>query len=426
MTAEVVSVKGNRITLQVEVDLNGSMLAMETSIQDAVNAVGSLASRTALERFDTDGDPIVIGGERWTSKGHQPKVYQTPYGETEVRRHVYQRSQGGKTYCPLERDARIVVTSTPRFAMQVSHKFAAGSSIQVHRDLAENHARKVARSYLQGVAEAVGSIAQAKEETWHYATPSLDRVVKSVAIGVDGTCMLMCKDGYREAMTGTVTLYGQDGERLHTLYVGATPEYGKQSFFARMTHEIQHIKTLYPEATYAGVADGAKSNWDFLADHTDVQILDFYHASEYLADAAKAAFPRSKAQREAWLTGACHQLKHKQGAASRLLKKMQDLCKEKRLPEEAGKKLDAAITYFRNHKHQMNYAKYTLQALPIGSGVTEAACKTLVKQRLCNSGMRWVEKGAKVVLSLRALMLTRDRWEQFWGKIDQYGFPVTE
>jgi len=423
--AEVVSVKGDRVTLQVEVKLGGSMLEMESSIQDGVNAVGTLASREALLRFDTDGAGIDIGGEKWSSKGRLAKVYQTPYGEVEVQRHVYQRSKGGKTYCPLERDARIVVTSTPRFAKQVSHKFAAGSSIQVRRDLAENHGRVVARSYLQGVAEAVGGIAQAREESWRYATPKLDRAVNSVAVGIDGTCMLMCQDGYREAMTGTVSLYAADGERLHTIYVGATPEYGKASFYTRMEGEIQHLKALYPEATYVGVADGAACNWEFLGPHTDFQVLDFYHAAEYLGDVAKAAFPRNKVQREQWLNDACHNLKHKQGAAGRLLKEMQTLSEgDQRLSGEVRDKLDAATTYFRNHKHQMSYAKYRAKHLPIGSGVTEAACKTLVKQRLCSSGMRWMEKGAKIVLSLRALMLTPDRWEQFWGKINQYGFPV--
>ena len=221
-----------------------------------------------------------MGGEKWSSKGSLAKVYQTPYGDIEIHRHVYQRGSGGKTYCPMERDARIVVTSTPRFAMQVSHKFAAGSSVQVHRDLAHNHGRVVARSYLQGVAEAVGGIAQAKEKTWSYATPKLDREVTSVAIGIDGTCMLMCRDGYREAMTGTISLYARDGERLNTIYVGATPEYGKASFYTRMEREIDHTKGLYPQATYARVADGAACNWEFLGPHTSFQVLDFYHASE--------------------------------------------------------------------------------------------------------------------------------------------------
>ena len=40
------------------------------------------------------------------------------------------------------------------------------------------------------------------------------------------------------------------------------------------------------------------------------------------------------------------------------------------------------------------------------------------------SGMRWKEKGAGIILSLRALVLTKERWSQFWAKLDRYGFPV--
>ena len=411
------------MTLEVTVQLSDSMLDSEQAILSSLNEAGSLATGEALKRFDTDGSQLEIGGEKWFSKGEVNKIYQTPYGEVEIGRNVYQRSSGGKTFCPLERDARIVVTSTPRFAQVISHKFANGSSVQVQRDLQANHGRKVARSYLQTVADTVGSVAQAKEESWHYAPPKLAHRVETVGIGIDGSCMLLCEEGYREAMTGTLSLYDGQGERLHTIYLGATPEYGKASFFERMEREIDHIKLQYPQASYVGVADGAQSNWDFLTPHTQTQILDFYHAAQYLADAAEAAFPRDKAQRDQWHTERCHDLKHKQGAASRILKEMQGLS-QRRLSQPIREKLEAAITYFSNHKHQMNYAKYQQAKYPIGSGVTEAACKTLVKQRLCQSGMRWKEKGASVVLSLRALVLTEQRWEQFWGKVNQYGFPV--
>jgi hypothetical protein len=82
------------------------------------------------------------------------------------------------------------------------------------------------------------------------------------------------------------------------------------------------------------------------------------------------------------------------------------------------------LTYFKNQQPLMKYAEHLSQNLPLGSGVTEAACKTIVKQRLCCSGMKWKEAGAAVVLSLRTLSHTIGRWEQFWSKIDQYGFPV--
>ena len=69
----------------------------------------------------------------------------------------------------------------------------------------------------------------------------------------------------------------------------------------------------------------------------------------------------------------------------------------------------------------MDYNLYQEKHFPIGSGVTEAACKTLVKQRLCQSGMKWGEKGARLVLCLRALICTPSRFEQFWDRINAVG-----
>lgn len=423
MSVSELTVDGDAIRLTLEMRLSGGMLESEEQIQQALNAAGRALTAQALKRFDTDGTPIEVTGKSWTSKGAEAKSYQTPYGEVAVERHVYQPSTGGKTYCPLEREARIVVVSTPKFAQQISWKFAQGSAGTVQRDLAENHGRSVARSYVQNIAEAVSAVAQAKEEDWRYATPKLATPVASVAIGLDGTCMLLCEEGYREAMVGTVSLYDRHSERLHTIYIGASPEYGKATFLARLDQEIRTVQARYPHAVYVGVADGAAENWGFLAQYTDKQVLDFYHATSYLAYAAQAAFPRNPAKRQAWLDDHCHTLKHKQAAAGRMLKEMEAL-RNNTLSKAVREKLEAAITYFRNHKHQMNYAYYQLQALPIGSGVTEAACKTLVKQRLCNSGMKWKDRGARVVLSLRALVLTEGRWKQFWDKISHYGVPV--
>src|SRR3954467_4275251 len=46
----------------------------------------------------------------------------------------------------------------------------------------------------------------------------------------------------------------------------------------------------------------------------------------------------------------------------------------------------------------MDYPRLVESRMPIGSGVTEAACKVLVKQRLCGSGMKRKEPGAAAVL----------------------------
>ena len=240
------------------------------------------------------------------TKGEQSKAYQTPYGEVIVNRHVYQRSVGGKTYCPLERDARIIITRAPLFAKQVLSKLAYGSAREVQRDLSENHARSVAVSYIQYVSEAVASIIEAKEEEWEYVPPKLDIEISSVAIGLDGTCMLLCETGWREAMVGTISLYDPQGERKHTIYIGATPEYGKARFLERLEREIERTKARYPKATYVGIADGAASNWQFLNRHTSEQVLDFYHASGYLGAVVPALYPQDLTQQEQWLSQSCH------------------------------------------------------------------------------------------------------------------------
>jgi len=265
-------------------------------------------------------------------------------------------------------------------------------------------------------------VVQAKEENWNYATPELAGKVTTVGIGVDGTCMLICDQKWREAMTGSLSLYDKHGERLHTIYVGAAPEYGKETFFNRMEREIVRVKTLYPTAHFVGIADGARSNWDFLGPHIDEQILDFYHATQYLARAA-AAICKDDEEREQWLDEQCHNLKHEHHAAQRILRELEQADTSQMTPEQR-KDLQECITYFGNHLHQMRYARYRDKGMPIGSGVTEAACKTLVKQRLCCSGMRWTPEGAQIILSLRALVLTESRWHQFWQKINQYGVPA--
>jgi len=102
VTAQIVSRDGNDVTIQVTVSLKPSMLETEQSIIDSVNQVGILATEEALNEFDTDGTPIVMGGVKFTVRCKSDKAYQTPYGTAHVNRHVYQTSKGGKIYVPLE------------------------------------------------------------------------------------------------------------------------------------------------------------------------------------------------------------------------------------------------------------------------------------------------------------------------------------
>jgi hypothetical protein len=289
----------------------------------------------------------------------------------------------------------------------------------MRRDMQDCMGRSISRDYVKKIGDFVGALAQAKEETWEYEMPTLDAPVASVAVGLDGTCMLLREDGWRQAMCGSISLYDKDGERLHTIYAGASPEYGKETFRERLDREVKRVKAAHPDALYVGLADGAPDNWEFLTPRTERQVLDFYHAREYVGKAAEAIHGYGPRRRE-WEDDWSHRLKHTKGAAKRLLSEMEECAahvRGKTDREELGK----AITYFTNHRSKMQYWRHTAEGLPIGSGVTEAACKTLIKQRLACSGMRWKEAGASAVIALRSLEMTEGRWGQFWHHIDRYG-----
>jgi len=274
MPAAIIARTDAAFTIQVEIPYGSSMLDFEEVIQQRLNEAGVLATQEALQRFDADGSPIQVGDTKLTTKGKLKKEYQTPYGVAPVERYVYQSSRGGKTYCPLDRNARIVVSSTPKFAKMVSHKYAEFGSARVIKDLAENHGRVVARCFVQDVTDAVAAVALAKEEDWDYVLPEPEEPTSTITIGIDGTCLLMCEGGWRETMVGTIGFYDAGGERQQTIYLGATPEYGKATFLGRMEREIARVKVSHPKARYVGLADGAKGNWEFLCRHTEVQVID--------------------------------------------------------------------------------------------------------------------------------------------------------
>jgi len=288
-------------------------------------------------------------------------------------------------------------------------------SVDVVRDFEENHGVKIENSYIQNISYQTGRLYIKMEDEIEYKLPKIDEEIVTVGIGMDGTCSYVGNNGWRETMVGTISLYDGEGNRLHSIYTSEAPEYGKDRFKETFTKEINSILKIVPStAKIVGIADGAKDNWNFLENFVETEIIDFFHASEYLADASKVFNLRDKEKQKEWLNDACHRLKNNEGSALILLNEMKELEKKQKVPKKTKENLQKAITYFTNHYHQMDYAEAIKNNIPIGSGVTESACKVLVKQRLCISGARWSHLGANCILKLRAVNLTDGRWKEFW------------
>ncbi len=421
MNVKLKKQESNKVVIEIELEFTNSMLESEERIQEALNNAGCLATGSLLEMFDTDGSPIRICNQKLTSKGQEKKQYYTPYGKAEIKRHVYQSNEGGTTYCPLENDARIFNKTTPRFAKIVSHKYANMNGRCVELDLEENHQCTVSLGYIQGIADLISTVANIKKEKWTYAIPELSEPVGCISIGMDGTTGNIVGEGYKEIEVGTISLFNTEGKRIFTKYIAMSPESGKETFKQTLSKEILFVSRLYPGVHIQGLADGSKENWNFLKERTDSQTIDFYHVSEYIVTAGNILF-QDEIKRKAWIEEQCHNLKTIRDYPDTFLDLINNHNKE--LKKRDREKLSPVITYFTNNKDKMNYVDCQENNRPIGSGVTEAACKTVVKQRLCNSGMQWTRHGVKMILTLRTMYLTTGHWKQFWNKVNQYGLGL--
>ena len=354
MPAKLIEQKDTKLTIQFTVELTGQMLKDEQSLQQSLNEAGQVAMMPMIKQFDTNGESIRVNGIKHTVKDYAPQTYETPYGSVQVERHTYQTSKGGRAYVPLENDARMVLNSTPRYAQIVSGKYARFGADSIREDLLECNGRDISRNYAKKLSDFVGAIALVRESEWEYDLPEFDQPVVSITLGLDGTCMLMQDDGWREAVCGSIAFYDKQGERLHTVYCAASPEYGKEKFKQKFSREIERVKEKFPDALYIGLADGAKDNWTFLWHYAKRLLVDFYHAREYIGKAADALFGRDQTSKKIWEENFSHDLKHKQGAAGRLIKELEQQRAhiDSRNFIERDEEIRQVITYYKNYKGQ--------------------------------------------------------------------------
>jgi hypothetical protein len=401
-----------------------NFLEQELKIQEFLNEAGAGLTGVHLQRFDTNGKTIEVGNETFYLKGCFPEEYKTAFGPVTVRRNVYQNSDGGKTFVPMERETGLVQNSSPLLARQAISKAVEMSFKGAVRDLAENHGNNISAEYIKSLSHAVGEYALTKEESWHYKLPpeAEQDKVKIISVGLDGTTIFLKNGGgWRETMCGTISLFDEEGERLHTITLGHSPEYGKQTFLDKLDKELNEIKNKFPLACVQGLADGAVTNWIWLNERTDYHVLDFYHLSEHVGKAAEAIFGNKLTEKETWLKEWLHTIKHTNRGVYRLIEYLEEI--KIKLKGKNLELLKKEITYLENQKERTKYKRELENNRPIGSGVTESTCKNLVKARMCRPGMRWTKEGAAAILALRALFLTAQRWEQFWEKLMRYPIP---
>ena len=241
---------------------------------------------------------------------------------------------------------------------------------------------------------------------------------------------------FKQAQVGSVSFYGrspQEGitpERLVSRYVAQMPEEGWQSLKVRFEKELDHVENqLDADVKKILLLDGARGLWKYADDNPRFadyeKLLDFYHTSEHLASAVELLFGKKSAKAKSWYKTYYHRLKHEDGTAESIIRSIDYYKHQRRFGQKRLEALATERTFFCRNKHRMAYADFQRRGLPIGSGPVEAACKTLVKTRLCRSGMQWSWQGGQRILQLRTYVKSQ-RWETFWNQYKHFRYVHDE
>jgi hypothetical protein len=400
-----------------------------------------------LTRYDVTAERIEVAGVSYSPVLRATETYLSAAGPVQIERQLYRPAgRNAKSICPLELRAGMINGYwTPRAARHgalVLAQVPAGAAEGVFQELG---AMQPSRSTLARLPPTLSAHWEAHRPDWEAALQTQEMVpaeAVTLAISVDGVMAPLKPQaverqeratkraapgkgasgptGYREVGCGTLTLYDRRGERLATVQYARMPEPKKVTLSEQLQAEAQAILGGRPELRRVYLADGAESNWDLLAEveravggnpRKSIQIVDFYHACEHLKGGCDAIWGESTPHGQAEFARLRTLLKEADDGAERIIRTLH--YHRGRASGSRRQRIGAALTYFRHQRARMHYAAYQRQHLPIGSGVVEAACKTLVTQRLKGSGMAWTMAGGQAILTLRSLLQSK-RWAQAW------------
>lgn len=419
---------------QFERDLHDQMMALEREL---------LA--VELARYDVDAQQIEVAGVGYHPVWVGSETYLTTAGEVQVERHLYRPAgHNAKSLCPLELRVGIMDGYwTPRAARQGAWVMAQLTPGDAEALFIELGAMSPSRSTLDRLPRELSRRWEAKRDAWEVAVRAQETVPEAaacVALSLDGVMVAMKAKaaervakraqagkhasgpaGRQEAGCGTVSLYDAEGQRLQTIRYGRMPESKKATLQSQLQGEIEALSALRPDLRRVHLADGAETNWERLAEieadlglppASRVEIVDFYHGCDHLKNGCDAIWGESTPRSQAEFLRLKTFLKEEDGGADRIIRTFKHHAS--RTSGNRQQRIQAELTYFRNQRPRMNYPQYLRQHLPIASGVVEAACKTLVTQRLKCSGMAWTLAGGQAILTLRSLIQSA-RWSPAWN-----------
>jgi len=360
---------------------------------------------------------------------HERKILSL-FGEVSLRRNYYYDPVRKAGRYPMDKALGLENRYTPGVVRLICRAAARDSYLAASADLEAYAGINVDSRQINRMARRMGPGMRERleSETAGEETVSVPRMY----VSCDGTGIPMRKAELKE----TEAKDAQDQAKTKEVKVGCVftqhPKEGVEpfrdcdstSYIATMRRCHEFGPLLRKEAYRRGmgradevvfIADGALWIWEIgrTCFPGARQILDYYHAHEYLGEIVSMLFghdsPSGRGRLERW-----KEMLFKDRVVG-VIKEMRQAAAKLPPGSEDRKTLEGKINYIDNNKERMLYGTYETLGYFYGSGVVEAGCKSVIGKRAKQSGMFWSTQGAEDVLIMRTA-LSSNRFDQYWDQ----------
>jgi hypothetical protein len=404
---------------------------MEQMLRKLVKEAAGLGLQRALEqgeeRYGEQAVACACGAQaKFVSK--RAAVLWTVFGKVDYKRRYYLCTECHQGQSPLDQKYGIVPGQVTQALSSLLGVLGVEVAFEEASQLAErfllfrvsdNTVRKQTEGYGNAQAQAEKEwIEKAEDEkSLQVRERSLEYRSGRIYASIDGAHVPL-EHEWRELKTlcwykvekiGMSTPKKQQGQpvgeqnHLHAKDMQYYCDIAEAEQFGRLLWAtgIQNHVDTYDEIVF--VSDGAVWIWRLVEKYFSqaVQIVDWYHASQYLTPVAEAAFGADTSQAQEWLTQARTDLW--EGRIQEVLLACRTFLRQTHVRPFAEK----AITYYSNNEKRMDYARFRQQGYLIGSGTIESACKQIAAARLKCSGARWTLAGVVATAKARAAWLSK-------------------
>jgi hypothetical protein len=424
-------------------------------------AIAGEAQRLLLEQelqslADGHADDLLIGGVLY--RKHQPGTheYASLCGSLGVSRSTYRQLgvRNGPTAVPLDLQAGLVEGATPAMAYRIALGFAKGHSRGLAEDLSASHRTPPSRTKLERMAKRIGAASREHTrdiESYLRQSERLPDGAAGLSVGLDRTAVpleeqraisqppktrrkkrtkpyqrkqpLPVDVNYHMAYVGTVSITDSDGDVMIVRRYAAAPSDGPDEVVRSMMADVRNALRRNAKLSVGIVQDGAPEMWNLLRPALEQQAgvttwleaIDRYHLAERLANVLRVIEDDPSA-RKAQLSKWNDELDADDITIDAIEERIRCEIEHRDASDVGLSVLQDNATFLGNNKDRMRYVSLRKAALPVGSGVTEGACRYVVGERAKRASRRWHNAGLIAALALRAVYCS-DRLPRFFRRL---------